>query len=103
PLFLANLGLVQATALPSADVERLARAVGGDAVCIHLNPAQEMIQANGDRDFRHGLATLARLVRDLPLPVIVKETGCGVSRGVGERPKAAGVRTADVSGAGGPS
>ncbi|OLC90946.1 MAG: type 2 isopentenyl-diphosphate Delta-isomerase [Deltaproteobacteria bacterium 13_1_40CM_3_71_4] len=102
-LVLANLGLVQATALPSADVERLARAVGADAVCIHLNPAQEMIQANGDRDFRHGLATLARLVRDLPLPVIVKETGCGVSRGVGERLKHAGIGTVDVSGAGGTS
>jgi len=102
-LVLANLGLVQAAALPTADVERLARAVGADAVCIHLNPAQEMIQAQGDRDFRHGLATLARLVRELPLPVVVKETGCGVSRGVGQRLKDAGVRTVDVSGAGGTS
>src|SRR5207245_9868559 len=59
-LVLANLGLVQATALPSADVERLARAVGAGAVCIHLNPAQALIQANRDRDFRHGAATAAR-------------------------------------------
>ena len=102
-LVLANLGIVQAAALPAAEVERLARAVGADAVCIHLNPAQEMIQADGDRDFRGGLATLGRLVRELPLPVVVKETGCGLSRGVGERLKAAGVRTADVSGAGGTS
>src|SRR5437870_219073 len=84
-LVLANLGIVQAAALPPGEVERLARAVGADAVCIHLNPAQEMIQAAGDRDFRHGLATLGRLVRELPLPVVVKETGCGLSRGVGER------------------
>jgi isopentenyl-diphosphate delta-isomerase len=102
-LILANLGLVQAAALATAEVERLVRAVGADAVCIHLNPAQELIQPGGDRDFRGGLATLARLVADLPFPVVVKETGCGLSRRVGERLLAAGVRTADVSGAGGTS
>ncbi len=102
-LVLANLGLVQASALPTAEVERLARAVGADAVCLHLNPAQELIQPGGDRDFRGGVATLARLVAELPLPVVVKETGCGLSRRVGERLLAAGVRTADVSGAGGTS
>ena len=102
-LVLANLGLVQATAQPTGAVERLARAVGADAVCLHLNPAQELIQPGGDRDFRYGLETLARLVRELPLPVVVKETGCGISRGVGERLVGAGVRTVDVSGAGGTS
>jgi isopentenyl-diphosphate delta-isomerase len=102
-LVLANVGLVQATAMETADVERLVRAVGADAVCIHLNPAQELIQPGGDRDFRGGVATLERLVRELPLPVVVKETGCGLSRRVGERLLAAGVRVADVSGAGGTS
>ncbi|HSV05351.1 MAG TPA: type 2 isopentenyl-diphosphate Delta-isomerase [Candidatus Binatus sp.] len=102
-LVLANLGLVQATAQPTGAVERLARAVGADAVCLHLNPAQELIQSGGDRDFRHGLETLGRLVRELPLPVVVKETGCGISRGVGERLAGAGVRTVDVSGSGGTS
>jgi isopentenyl-diphosphate delta-isomerase len=76
---------------------------GADAVCIHLNPAQEMIQPGGDRDFRHGVETLARLARELPLPVVAKETGCGISRRVGERLLGAGIRTADVSGAGGTS
>jgi isopentenyl-diphosphate delta-isomerase len=102
-LVLANLGIVQAATQPTAEIERLVRAVGADAVCIHLNPAQELIQPGGDRDFRTGLATLRRLVAELPVPVVVKETGCGLSRAVGERLVAAGVRTADVSGAGGTS
>lgn len=102
-LVLANLGVVQAAALPSAEVARLVEAVGADALCLHLNPAQELIQPGGDRDFRGALAAVARLVRDLDRPVVVKETGCGISRDVARRLRDAGVRTVDVSGAGGTS
>jgi isopentenyl-diphosphate Delta-isomerase len=102
-LVLANLGLVQAAALSTAEIERLVRAVGADALCLHLNPAQELIQPGGDRDFRGGLDTIRRLIGELGLPIVVKETGCGVSRRVAERLADAGVRTLDVSGAGGTS
>ncbi len=102
-LVLANLGLVQAVVTPTADVARLVERVGADAVCIHMNPAQELIQAGGDRDFRGGLAAFARLVRELAVPVIAKETGCGIARPVAIRLRDVGVRTIDVSGAGGTS
>ncbi|MBX3188248.1 MAG: type 2 isopentenyl-diphosphate Delta-isomerase [Labilithrix sp.] len=102
-LVLGNLGVVQAALMSTAEIEALARGVGADALCVHLNPAMELVQPGGDRDFRGGLDTLARLVRELPLPVIVKETGCGLSRKVGERIAKVGVRHVDVSGAGGTS
>jgi isopentenyl-diphosphate delta-isomerase len=102
-LILGNIGVVQARAMTTDEVLNLARGVGADALCIHLNPAMELVQPGGDRDFRGGLDTIARLVRELPFPVIVKETGCGISRHVGKRLVDAGVRHVDVSGAGGTS
>jgi isopentenyl-diphosphate Delta-isomerase len=102
-LVLGNVGVVQARAMTVAELRGLADKVGADALCIHLNPAMELIQPGGDRDFSEGLETIARLVRDLGLPIVVKETGCGISPGVASRLRAVGVRHVDVSGAGGTS
>jgi isopentenyl-diphosphate delta-isomerase len=100
---LGNLGVVQARDTPSDEVAAMVLQVGADALCLHLNPAMELIQPGGDRDFTRGLATIARLVRELPVPVVVKETGCGLSPSVALRLRAAGVEHVDVSGAGGTS
>lgn len=102
-LVLGNIGVVQARAMATEDVLGLVRGIGADALCIHLNPAMELVQPGGDRDFRGGLETIARLVRELPIPVVVKETGCGISSHVGRRLRDVGVRHLDVSGAGGTS
>jgi isopentenyl-diphosphate delta-isomerase len=63
----------------------------------------ELVQPGGDRDFGKGLDTIARLVDDAGVPIIVKETGCGISPGVGRRLRSVGVAHVDVSGAGGTS
>jgi isopentenyl-diphosphate delta-isomerase len=102
-LVLGNIGIVQASTMSSSEVEDLVVAIGADALCIHLNPAMELIQDEGDRDFRGGVDTLARLSNDLRVPVVAKETGCGLSSHVARRLREAGVRHVDVSGAGGTS
>lgn len=102
PIF-GNIGVIQARDMPLDLIEEMVGMVGADALCVHLNPAQEIIQDDGDRDFRGGLDTLARLASDLSLPVIAKETGCGLSRHVALRLAQSGVQHVDVSGAGGTS
>ncbi len=102
-VLLGNVGVVQARDMSTQQVEDLVGSVGADALCVHLNPAMELIQKDGDRDFRGGTEALARLVSELSVPVIAKETGCGLSAPVGQKLRAAGVRHVDVSGAGGTS
>jgi isopentenyl-diphosphate delta-isomerase len=102
-LLLGNLGVIQARDLPTARVAALLEDVGADALCLHMSPAMELIQAHGDRDFRGGLETFARLVSELPLPVIAKETGNGIGAACAQRLSRVGVIYADTSGAGGTS
>ncbi|HEX2672799.1 MAG TPA: type 2 isopentenyl-diphosphate Delta-isomerase [Polyangiaceae bacterium] len=102
-LLLGNLGIVQAAKMSSAEVSDLVAAVGADALCVHLNPAMEIVQEEGDRDFRGGLATLERLRAELEVPVIAKETGCGLSQRVAAKLRRVGIEHVDVSGAGGTS
>ena len=102
-LLLGNLGVVQARSMKTSEVQTLMDDVGADALCVHLNPAMELVQPGGDRDFSDGLDTIARLVQGLGIPVVVKETGCGIAPSVGRRLREAGVRHVDVSGAGGTS
>lgn len=100
-LLLGNLGVVQAAQSSLQEIEDLVGAVGADALCVHLNPAQELIQDHGDRDFRGALDALTRLVSDLSVPVVAKETGAGISQEAVSQLVQAGVSWVDVSGAGG--
>ncbi|MEJ7598143.1 MAG: type 2 isopentenyl-diphosphate Delta-isomerase [Kofleriaceae bacterium] len=102
-VLLGNLGGVQALAMGPARIVELANRIGADAIAIHLNPGQELIQAHGDRDFRGVSDAIARLVAATQLPIVVKETGCGLSVQAARALAAAGVDTVDVAGAGGTS
>jgi isopentenyl-diphosphate delta-isomerase len=100
---LGNIGLWQARSLKVDGVRRLMDAIGADAMAVHLNAAQEMIQPEGDRDFRDGLSTIAALARSLGGRLIIKETGCGIGPATARKLVDAGVEIIDVSGLGGTS
>jgi isopentenyl-diphosphate delta-isomerase len=95
--------MVQARQMPTSAIRELGKQIGIDALCVHLNPSMELIQPGGDRDFRGGRETLARLHGELGIPVVVKETGAGLSRKVGQAARQLGITTVDTSGAGGTS
>jgi isopentenyl-diphosphate delta-isomerase len=102
-LLFGNVGVVQARDTSTAGIRELVGSVGADALCVHMNPAMELIQPGGDRDFRGGTDTYKRLVHELDLPIIAKETGNGVSAQTARKLHDVGVRHVDVSGAGGTS
>lgn len=102
-LVLGNVGVVQARDVETSALDKLVKDIGADALCVHMNPAQELIQPEGDRDFRGCVDTFRRLVAELSVPVIAKETGNGISRQTAQTLRQVGVETVDVSGAGGTS
>lgn len=74
-----------------------------DAFCVHLNPAQEMMQPEGDRDFGGIVDALAAFRQESSLTLVVKETGCGLTPQVVQRLRDIAIGWCDISGVGGTS
>ncbi|MGL5082576.1 MAG: type 2 isopentenyl-diphosphate Delta-isomerase [Microcoleaceae cyanobacterium] len=103
-LLLANLGAVQLNYGYGVDeCLRVIDLLEADALILHLNPLQEWIQTEGDTNFRGLLSKIGQLCACLPVPVIVKEVGNGISAPMAQKLLDAGVRAIDVAGAGGTS
>ena len=99
----ANLGVVQLRDHGIEWAERAVEMIGADAIAIHLNFLQEAIQPEGDHNATGCLAAIEDLARHFKKPVIVKETGCGISAATARRCWGAGVRALDIGGWGGTS
>ena len=91
---------ISALATPEQAGEAV-RMLNADALEVHLNPAQELFMSEGDKDFRGLLDNMLRIREGIDVPVIVKETGCGIAKEEYARLKAAGFTCYDCAGAGG--
>lgn len=101
---LGNIGAAQLVRGYGLDQARRAiEMIDGDALIIHLNPLQEAVQPEGDRDWRGVLVAIERLAATLEAPLVVKEVGSGLSARVARQLLDAGVAVLDVAGAGGTS
>ena len=88
----------------ASDAMRAVSMLQANALQVHLNAAQELVMPEGDRDFRNWLKNIEQIVRECEaarVPVIVKETGCGMTARDVLRLRDVGVRAVDVSGRGG--
>lgn len=103
-LLLANLGAVQLNYGYGLDqCRRVVDHLEASALILHLNPLQEAVQTRGDTNFKDLLTKIEHLCAALPVPVVVKEVGNGISAPLVQRLMAAGVAAVDVAGAGGTS
>ncbi len=101
---LGNIGAAEVARFSDASpLLKLIDLIKADGFIVHLNPLQEYLQPEGTPRFRGVLKGIEMLVRELPVPVVVKEIGAGISAAVARRLLEAGVQIIDVAGAGGTS
>lgn len=106
PLRMANLGLPQLILWGEGAVAKCEAAVemvDAHALCIHLNFLQEAVQPEGDTGAKGGLAAIRKVCKELGIPVVVKETGAGMTAATAAAIEKAGARAIDVGGLGGTS
>ncbi len=98
----SNLGLVQLNYGKSVDdCRRIVDRLEANALILHLNPLQEAIQLEGDRDFAGLWKKATELRRELRIPLILKEVGCGLDADTCRRAREVGFDAVDVAGLGG--
>jgi isopentenyl-diphosphate delta-isomerase len=103
-LLFANLGAIQLNnGLLEKDCQLAVDMIGADGLILHLNPLQESLQDGGDTNFLGLAEKIEEICRRLPVPVIVKEVGWGISKRTAKLLYECGVSAIDVAGAGGTS
>jgi isopentenyl-diphosphate delta-isomerase len=101
---IANIGGVQLVhGYGLKEVKKAMEMIDADALAIHLNAVQETVQPEGQTNFKGILSKIQETASKLEKPVIVKETGCGVSAEDAKALEDAGVKAIDVGGVGGTS
>ena len=104
-LFLiGNVGMAQLLcANPLELCQRAVDMIEADALAIHLNVLQELVQVEGDRKFRGILDQIERIAARLEVPLIVKEVGVGLDPATALKLANVGVAALDCGGKGGTS
>jgi len=101
---IANIGASQLVRGYGLEEAKMAvQMIEADALAIHLNPLQEVIQPEGETNFSGVLQKIEKIAKSLEIPIIVKETGAGISAEDAQKLEAIGVKGVDVAGVGGTS
>jgi isopentenyl-diphosphate delta-isomerase len=104
PLVFGNLGAVQLNyGVKASQIRELIDQVGCDAFNFHLNPLQEAIQPEGNRNFAGLISKLIETIPELQVPVFLKEVGAGISLRTARKMKSIPFHGIETAGAGGTS
>lgn len=96
-----NLGIAQVITSSVRDIQTLVDNLQARALFVHLNPLQECLQPEGTPQFKNGVQKITQLARELSVPIIIKEVGCGIGASTFKRLQDTGVKAVDVAGLGG--
>ncbi|VEI03936.1 Isopentenyl-diphosphate delta-isomerase [Acidipropionibacterium jensenii] len=96
-LVMANIGVGRS----ADDAVRAVELLEADVLQVHVNAVQETVMPEGAPRFADWRDGIARIVEAVPVPVLVKEVGFGLSARTLRQLAEIGVRYADVSGRGG--
>lgn len=101
---IANIGGAQlAKGLTIDEARKIVKMIKANALVVHLNPLQELVQPEGEPRYKGVLGKISDLAKTIDVPVIVKEVGAGISREVAIKLEMAGIAAINVAGAGGTS
>jgi isopentenyl-diphosphate Delta-isomerase len=101
---LSNIGAAQVVQFKNvASVQKIVDMIEADALVIHVNPLQELLQKEGEKNFKGLLKKIELVCRKINVPVIVKEVGSGISYEAAKKLLDVGVKGIDIAGAGGTS
>ena len=98
---MGNIGLSQIIHVNPEKIQELVTSLEAIAMIIHLNPLQECVQMEGTPHFANGIEAIKGLIHELDVPVVLKETGCGISHETFQRISKLKLGAVDVSGFGG--
>jgi len=102
-MLFANIGCAQLDSYGAGEIGRMLEMIDANALFIHLNPLQECVQPEGETKFRGVLSRISEVIKKTNVPVVVKETGAGISAEVARKLERVGVKGVDLSGVGGTS
>ncbi|HEX6253849.1 MAG TPA: type 2 isopentenyl-diphosphate Delta-isomerase [Nitrososphaera sp.] len=99
---IANIGGAQLSKGFTVDeAKKIIKMIGANALVVHLNPLQELVQPEGEPRYKGILAQISELAKTIDVPLIVKEVGAGISKEVAIKLEMANVSAINIAGAGG--
>jgi isopentenyl-diphosphate delta-isomerase len=101
---LSNIGAAEVVRYNSIDpFRKMIDMIEADGLVIHVNPLQELLQMDEQPNFKGLIKKIKKLIKEIDVPIIIKEVGAGISAQVAAKLLDAGASGIDVAGAGGTS